>query len=85
MESCQLNVDASGTVTARIHTTSSGQGHETLVSTIVGEILEMDPDEISIARPNSIESLPGNSPVGSRMAIMLGGAAGKAAKKLKEK
>jgi len=85
MESCQLNIDASGTVTARIHTTSSGQGHETLVSTIVGEILEIDPDEICIARPNSIESLPGNSPVGSRMAIMLGGAAGKASKKLKEK
>ena len=85
MESCQLNVDALGNITARIHTTSSGQGHETLVATVVGEILEIDPELISIARPNSIESLPGNSPVGSRMAIMLGGAAARASKKLKEK
>ena len=34
MESCQINIDALGTVIARIHTTSSGQGHETLVSTV---------------------------------------------------
>jgi len=85
MESCQINIDALGTVTARIHTTSSGQGHETLVSTIIAEILEIDPDTIRVARPNSLESLPGNSPVGSRMAIMLGGAAARAAEKLKAK
>ena len=85
MESCQINVDALGTVIARIHTTSSGQGHETLVSTVLGEILQIDPDKIRVTRPNSLESLPGNSPVGSRMAIMLGGAAARAAEKLKEK
>ena len=85
MESCQINVDALGTVIARIHTTSSGQGHETLVSTVLGEILQIDPDKIRVTRPNSLESLPGNSPVGSRMAIMLGGAAARAAEKLKDK
>ena len=85
MESCQINVDALGTVIARIHTTSSGQGHETLVSTVLGEILQIDPDKIRVTRPNSLESLPGNSPVGSRMAIMLGGAAARAAEKLKVK
>ena len=85
MESCQINVDALGTVIARIHTTSSGQGHETLVSTVLGEILQIDPDKIRVTRPNSLEGLPGNSPVGSRMAIMLGGAAARAAEKLKAK
>ena len=85
MESCQINVDALGTVIARIHTTSSGQGHETLVSTVLGEILQINPDKIRVTRPNSLESLPGNSPVGSRMAIMLGGAAARAAEKLKDK
>ena len=85
MESCQVNVDALGTVIARIHTTSSGQGHETLVSTVLGEVLQIDPDLIRITRPNSLESLPGNSPVGSRMAIMLGGAAARAGEKLIEK
>ena len=85
MESCQINIDALGTVTARIHTTSSGQGHETLVSTVIGEILDINPDSIRVVRPNSLESLPGNSPVGSRMAIMLGGAAARAAVKIKAK
>ena len=85
MESCQVNVDALGNVIARIHTTSSGQGHDTLVSTVLGEVLQIDPDKIRVTRPNSLESLPGNSPVGSRMAIMLGGAAARAAEKLKLK
>ena len=85
MESCRINIDGLGAITATIHTTSSGQGHETLVATIVGEVLEVDPDGIRIVRPDSLSSLPGNSPVGSRMAIMLGGAAFHAAQKLKRK
>ncbi len=56
MESCQVNIDALGMVIARIHTTSSGQGHETLVSTILGEVLEIEPSDIRVARPNSLES-----------------------------
>ncbi|MFZ0840602.1 MAG: xanthine dehydrogenase family protein molybdopterin-binding subunit [Xanthobacteraceae bacterium] len=85
MESCRINVDALGYVTATIHTTSSGQGHETLAATVIGEVLQIDPDRIRIVRPDSLASLPGNSPVGSRMAIMLGGAAFHAAEKLKHK
>ena len=85
MDSCRISVDLSGAVTATMHTTSSGQGHETLVATVVGEALELDPDRIRVVRPDSLESLPSNSPVGSRMAIMLGGAAFHAAQKLKAK
>jgi 2-furoyl-CoA dehydrogenase large subunit len=85
MDSCRINVDLSGAVTATIHTTSSGQGHETLVGTVVGEALELDPDRIRVVRPDSLQSLPSNSPVGSRMAIVLGGAAFHAAHKLKAK
>ena len=82
-ESCRVSVDLSGAVTATIHTTSAGQGHETLVGTAVGEVLEIDPDRIRVVRPHSLASLPSQSPVGSRMAIMLGGAAFHAAQKLK--
>jgi 3-oxo-Delta1-steroid hydratase/dehydrogenase large subunit len=85
MESCRIQVDALGQVTATVHTTSSGQGHETLVATVVGEALEIDPDRIRVLRPDSLASLPSNSPVGSRMAIMLGGAAHHAAQALKAK
>jgi 2-furoyl-CoA dehydrogenase large subunit len=85
MESCRINVDALGHVTATIHTTSSGQGHETLAATVIGEALEIEPDSIRIVRTDSLTSLPGNSPVGSRMAIMMGGSCFHAANKLKTK
>jgi 2-furoyl-CoA dehydrogenase large subunit len=85
MDSCRINVDGTGTVTATMHTTSSGQGHETLVGTVIGEVLGVDPDTIRVTRPDSLNSLPSGTPVGSRMAIMLGGAAFHAAEKLKTK
>jgi 2-furoyl-CoA dehydrogenase large subunit len=85
MESCRVSVDFAGTVTAAMHTTSSGQGHETLVGTAVGEVLEIDPDRVRVLRPDSQASMPSNTPVASRMAIMLGGAAFHAAQKLKAK
>lgn len=85
MDSCRITVDGLGFVTATIHTTSAGQGHETLAATVLGEVLEIDPDLIRIVRPDTLNCLPSNSPVGSRMAIMLGGAAFHAANKLKAK
>jgi 2-furoyl-CoA dehydrogenase large subunit len=85
MDSCRIVVDGLGFVTVTIHNTSSGQGHETLVSTVIGEVLQIDPDLIRVIRPDSLACLPSNSPVGSRMAIMLGGAAFHAAQKLKSK
>jgi len=85
MDSCRIMVDGLGHITVTIHTTSSGQGHETLAATVVGEVLEIDPDRIRVVRPDSLASLPSNSPVGSRMAVMLGGAAFHAAQKLRSK
>jgi 2-furoyl-CoA dehydrogenase large subunit len=85
MDSCRITVDGLGFVTATIHTTSAGQGHETLAATVIGEVLEIDPDLIRIVRPDTLNTLPSNSPVGSRMAIMLGGACFHAANKLKAK
>ena len=78
-------VDALGAITLTIHTTSAGQGHETLAATAAGEALDIDPDRIRVVRATSLESLPSNSPVGSRMAIMLGGAAYHAGGKLRDK
>ncbi|HXZ22061.1 MAG TPA: xanthine dehydrogenase family protein molybdopterin-binding subunit [Pseudolabrys sp.] len=85
MDSCRINVDGAGAITATMHTTSSGQGHETLVGTVIGEVLQLDPDTVRVTRPDSLNSLPSGTPVGSRMAIMLGGAAFHAAEKLKAK
>jgi 2-furoyl-CoA dehydrogenase large subunit len=84
MDSCRISVDGTGAITATMHTTSAGQAHETLVGVVVGEVLEIDPAQIRVVRPDSLAALPSNSPVGSRMAIMLGGAAARAAEKLKQ-
>jgi len=83
MDSCLVRVDLSGSITGVINNSSSGQGHESLVSTVLGEVLERDPDTIRVVRADSLTALPSNSPVGSRMAIMLGGAAAGAAKAIK--
>jgi CO/xanthine dehydrogenase Mo-binding subunit len=85
MDSCRISVDLTGAITATMHTTSAGQGHETLVGTVVGEVLGLDPERVRVTRSDSLNALPSNSPVGSRMAIMLGGATFHAARKLKEK
>ncbi len=85
MDSCLVRVDLSGSITALMGTSSSGQAHETLVSTVVGEILHRQPDDIRVIHADSLNALPSNSPVGSRMAIMLGGAAAGAAKKIRDK
>ncbi|MGB7540816.1 MAG: xanthine dehydrogenase family protein molybdopterin-binding subunit [Burkholderiales bacterium] len=84
MDSCLVRIDLSGSITGVMNTSSSGQGHESLVATVIGEILERDPATIRVARADSLTALPSNSPVGSRMAIMLGGAAAGAAKRIRE-
>ncbi len=83
MEGCQVKIDLGGAIVAAMGTSSAGQGHETLVATVVGEILERDPDTVRVVHADSLWALPSNSPVGSRMAIMLGGAAATASRKLK--
>ncbi len=85
MDSCRINVD--GTRLDHRHHAHHlvGPGHETLVGTVVGEVLQIDPEQVRVVRPDSLNSLPSGTPVGSRMAIMLGGAAFHAAEKLKAK
>ncbi|KQP19302.1 xanthine dehydrogenase family protein molybdopterin-binding subunit [Pseudorhodoferax sp. Leaf265] len=85
MDACLIRIDLNGAVTALMGTSSSGQAHETLVSTVIGEVLQREPDSVRVLHADSLNALPSNSPVGSRMAIMLGGAAAGAAKILKAK
>lgn len=85
VESVLIKVEPTGAITAVMCTTTSGQGHETLVSTIAGEELERDPDTIRVVHGDSLEALPTRSPVASRMAIVLGTATSKAARDIKAK
>ena len=68
MDSCRISIDLVGSITATMHTTSAGQGHETLVGTVVGEVLEVDPDKVRVVRPElaqlAAEQHPGRQPHG---------------------
>ena len=83
MEGAEARIDGEGCITGVMATTTSGQGHETLVATILGEELEREPDDIRVIHADTLTAMPTRSPVASRMAIMLGGAITGAAAKLK--
>ncbi len=85
MEGCEVRVDPQGNITGIMGTTTSGQGHETMFATILGEELGVDPDDIRIVHGDSLSALPTRSPIASRMAIMLGSAAAGAAGKIKDR
>lgn len=84
-EACRLRVDGDGEVTAVIALSSAGQSHDTLVATLVGEEIGRDPATITVLRADSLSGMPSQSPVGSRMTIVLGEAVQGAATELKAK
>jgi 2-furoyl-CoA dehydrogenase large subunit len=84
-EACRLRVDGDGEITAIISISSAGQSHDTMVSTLVGEELGRDPETIAVIRADSLTGMPSQSPVGSRMTIVLGQAIRGAADELKAK
>src|SRR5690606_23934310 len=57
MDSCLVRIDLSGSVTAVMATSSSGQAHETLVSIVVGEILHRDPEHVRVIHADSLSAL----------------------------
>jgi 2-furoyl-CoA dehydrogenase large subunit len=84
-EACRIRVDGAGAITAVVSISSAGQAHETMVATLVGEELGVDPARVAVVRADSLSGFPSQSPVGSRMAIVLGRAVQGAAAELKEK
>lgn len=84
-EACRIRVDGAGAVTVIISISSAGQAHETMVATLAGEELGIDPVRIAVIRADSLSGFPSQSPVGSRMTIVLGEAVHGAATELKDK
>jgi CO/xanthine dehydrogenase Mo-binding subunit len=84
-EGCRLRVDGNGAVTVIISVASAGQGHETLVAALTGRELGRDPAAITVLRADSLSGMPSQSPVGDRMAIVLGSAVRGAADELRAK
>ncbi len=84
-EACRVRVDADGEVTTIISISSAGQAHETMVATLVGEELGRDPATVAVLRADSLSGFPSQSPVGSRMTIVLGQAVHGATAELRTK
>ncbi|MBO0890111.1 MAG: xanthine dehydrogenase family protein molybdopterin-binding subunit [Acidothermales bacterium] len=84
-EACRLRVDGSGAVVAVVSISSAGQSHDTMVATLLGEELGRDPATVTVLRADSLSGMPSQSPVGSRMTIVLGEAIRAAATDLKDR
>ncbi|MQA82054.1 MAG: molybdopterin-dependent oxidoreductase [Streptosporangiales bacterium] len=84
-EACRIRVDQGGNVTVVISISSAGQSHDTMVATLAGEELGRDPARITVLRADSLGGMPSQSPVGSRMTIVLGEAIRDAAIEVKDK
>lgn len=84
-EAIRITVDGHGLVTATIGFSSAGQGHETTVAVLVGEELGVAPEMVRVMRATSQDGMPTQSPVASRMTIVIGEAIKLAASKLRRK
>jgi len=82
-EGCRLRVDGTGGITVIVAISSAGQSHDSMLATLTGEELGHDPATISVVRADSLTGMPSQSPVGSRMTIVLGRAIHGAADELK--
>lgn len=84
-EGVRLQVDLNGNVTAAIGFQSAGQGHETTVTQLVCEALQVEPSQVVVVRADSTGGVPSVATTGSRMHLMMGAAVLGAAAKIKEK
>ena len=84
-EGVRLQVDVNGNVTVAIGFQSAGQGHETTVTQLVCEALQVEPAKVTVTRADSTGGVPSVATTGSRMHLMMGAAVLGAAAKVKEK
>lgn len=81
-EGARVGVDSRGKVTVTIAFASTGQSHETMVSQVIAEVMDISPDEVTVIRADSLAGIPSVPPTGSRMSLMLTGAVVGAAHKI---
>tara|TARA_Y100000590_G_scaffold63796_1_gene68483 strand:+ start:1778 stop:4063 length:2286 start_codon:yes stop_codon:yes gene_type:complete len=84
-ESLRLHVDATGGFVATIGSPFWGQSAETVVTQVISEEFGIDPEVVSVELGTSRSGLLSAGPGGSRLTVMLAGAAVGASEKLKKK
>ncbi|GAB2460745.1 xanthine dehydrogenase family protein molybdopterin-binding subunit [Nocardioides hungaricus] len=84
-ESATVAIDPSGSVTIRTGIQSHGQGLETTLAQVAGDVLGVHPSQISVRHGDSETSPYGMGTFASRSMVMAGGATHRAAQKVAEK
>ena len=85
-ESASLQIDPTGNIIVTLHSQSLwGNSPETVVSQVVAEEFDVDPNSITVTYADSQHALPGTGPGGSRYTVMVSGAVAGAAAQLKDK
>lgn len=74
-EHLRAEIKSDGTVRAFLATDSSGQGHQTLVTQLLADELEILPSTIEVEYLDSVDAPTEYGSAASRMAVMLSGAA----------
>ncbi|MFB6073011.1 MAG: xanthine dehydrogenase family protein molybdopterin-binding subunit [Halobacterium sp.] len=82
-EHFRITLMEDGTLQAYIATDTSGQGHQTLVTQLLADGLEVLPSDIEVGYLDSVEAPTEYGTAASRMAVMLSGATEGAAEKLR--
>jgi CO/xanthine dehydrogenase Mo-binding subunit len=83
-ETVTVRVDAGANVRVALHCPSLGTPLETVVATVAGEELGVDPDSISVSQLDTSVAGPSLGPSASRMTVMLAGAVSGAVGEIRE-
>ncbi|WP_336037918.1 xanthine dehydrogenase family protein molybdopterin-binding subunit [Halobacterium yunchengense] len=83
-EHFRIALDEDGTVQASLATDTSGQGHQTLVTQLLADGLEVLPSDVEVGYLDSVTAPTEYGTAASRMAVMLSGATEGAAERLRE-
>ena len=85
LSSVRMKIETDGGVTLYSSDVPHGQGHETMISQIVGDILGVDFDKIKVRSSDTETTLFGLGTWGSRGAAILGAAVQRASEEVREK
>jgi CO/xanthine dehydrogenase Mo-binding subunit len=85
-ESASLQIDPTGRIVVTLHSQAQwGNSPETVVSQVVAEEFDVEPDSVLVTYADSQHALPGTGPGGSRFTVMVAGAVAGASSTLKQK
>jgi len=85
LSSVRMKIETDGTVSVYSSDVPHGQGHQTMISQIVSDILGVDFDRIEVHSSDTETSVFGLGTWGSRGAAILGGAVQRSAEQVREK